>query len=253
MIPKILIQFWHDPSSLPEIISHAMEATKEQNRDYKYIFADDEFMYKFISARYQDSVLQLYRHNRIPASRADLARLMLLYEYGGFYVDASMELTGSLDQFNGSGTDLFIVLRDDAERHKANPKKANAINGFIGVKPKSDFIKWCIERVIRNLVTGENNQKVNISTGPNIINQALIEMSEMMCVKKVGMKELLNDFLIYRRVAGVSNKWTSIQRDGIINPDVYKSSGRRFEKLMTFKNFAFHFSFSLLPTKKFED
>jgi mannosyltransferase OCH1-like enzyme len=43
-----------------------------------------------IAARYSTEILALYESNQVPASRSDMARLMLLYAFGGFYVDAAM-------------------------------------------------------------------------------------------------------------------------------------------------------------------
>ena len=97
MIEKNLIQFWHDKNKIPSQIDEAIKTTKKNNLDYNVLLVDDSYMYDFISKHYNRSILRLYEFNLIPASRSDIARLMLLYEFGGVYVDASIELQDSLD------------------------------------------------------------------------------------------------------------------------------------------------------------
>lgn len=249
MIPRNIIQYWHDFNNIPKNISEAMTVTKNNNRNYSIIRADDKVMSKFIKAHYHELVLELYEKNRIPASRSDIARLMLLYEYGGFYIDASMELQRNLDELRDDTSKVILVLRDDAGIYKKCPERAHVINGFIAVPEKSEVIKWCIDEIISNMLSGKHNKRVNFATGPNIINQALVQYEELN-IKKLKLTTLVNNFYIYRRVLGVNNSWVYSQFDGIIDPVVYKKSTQHYRKLWFFKRMAIHFSFDFLFLKK---
>ena len=249
MIPKVLIQFWHDYEDIPDVVTKAMAVTHSNHDDYKIIKADDDFMYDFIKNHYSEALLNLYKRNRIPASRADISRLLLLYAYGGFYLDATMEFTGTLNKFIDNVSDVILVLRDDVSGYKKAPLKAHAINGILGVPVKSPFIKWCIQRVIRHLISGEHNKRVAIATGPAVINQALEKFEDTYKIKKLSFTSLSKDFLIHRRVSGVTNEWSYLQRDGFIEPSYYHQNGKQFEKSWIFRNIMFHISFNCLYVK----
>ena len=204
MIPNRIIQFWDKPETLPSVLRNSMDVTRKNNPIAEIIVADDAFMQKFIASKYNKSILHLYNLIRIPASKADLVRLMLLYEYGGFYLDVSMELRRPISELVDDQVDLLLVKRDDNPRYKDDMKSAHVINGIIGALPKSAFIQWCIQRVFRNLINDDLNKSVNIATGPRVINQALPRFEKQLTIRKLSFTRLQEYFLSYRRAASVS-------------------------------------------------
>ncbi|MCK5896397.1 MAG: hypothetical protein KAG20_06300 [Cocleimonas sp.] len=249
MIPNHIIQYWDNPETLPDVLKKSMEVTRKNNAEAKIIVADDRFMQQFIATKYNASVLCLYNLIRIPASKADLARLMLLYEYGGFYLDVSMALQRAVVELIDESVDLILVKRDDNPRYKNDKKNAHVINGIIGVVPKSAFIQWCIQRVFRNLINDDLNKSVNIATGPRVLNQALPHFEAHLMIKKLSFSALQKDFLSYQRAAGISNKWTQLQQYGNIDPAYYQVNAKRYEKTRVFGKRFFHISFSMLSLK----
>lgn len=248
MIPKKLIQFWHDPETLPEVLADAMELTRKTHQDFEIIQANDEFMYQFIGHRYSPAILSLYQMNKIPSSRSDIARLMLLYEYGGVYVDASMEFTESFGNLINDTADIILIL-SGMPRYDHCPEKAHVINGIMAAPAKSEFIRHCLKSIFNYLISGSQNHHVNIATGPDIINSALRRFEQNLNVKKIRWQDLQKGFVKRRSVPGVSNTWPTLQRDGIIDPEFYKQNARHYEKSWILKNKLFHFSFSMLSTK----
>ena len=245
MIPRNIIQFWHDLSHVPKAIKGAMTTTKANNRNYKIISADDAYMQEFIKQHYSESALQLYNLNRIAASRSDIARLMLLYEYGGFYIDAAMELKKSLDEIHNDQDDLILVQRDDSPIYANCPQHAHCINGFIGAPRKSKFIRHCIDQIFINLLHGNFNKNVFSATGPQVINSTLTQLRTPH-TKKLSFSSMQNNFFVYRRVTGLSNAWVCSQHAGIIPTDTYDKGMKQFQKTLFLKRIAFQFSFSFL-------
>ena len=88
-IPNNLIQFWHDKSNLPEPFKESHARTMRTYSGFHEIFADDAIAADLMK---QDApyLSEFYEHNRIPSSRGDMARLVLLYRYGGLMIDMSM-------------------------------------------------------------------------------------------------------------------------------------------------------------------
>jgi mannosyltransferase OCH1-like enzyme len=246
MIPKNLIQFWHDRNVLPVEIGSAMRLTRDNNPGFRVIEADDSFMRLFIRRHYGKSIARLYDLNSIPASRSDMARLMLLYEYGGIYVDASIELKRDISQILSNSVDLVVLKRDDLPIYSRCRDKAHAANGILAAPEKSKFIKRCLERVLSNLITGDANKYVNIATGPLVISQVIDEFGDQLKIKALSYSETLDNLFSLKRVKNVNNSWTCSQKDGILQPDLYLRKGKRIRKFFFFKQFAFQISVSFL-------
>ncbi|POZ51853.1 glycosyltransferase family 32 protein [Methylovulum psychrotolerans] len=216
IIPKKIIQFWHSFPVLPDVYQQAMAANKANNPDFETLYVNDEFMLNLIKDKFTPCLLDLYKANKIAASRSDMARLILLYEYGGFYLDAALQLNASLNAFIGLQAEILLLQRDDMPRYQDCPDKAHVWNGMIGAKPQSEFIKRCIETQIRNLLGGDYNYDVRAATGPVVINR-MIDASPDFPLKKLSFKTLKNGFLSHIRIAGLANSWIPLQEKGIID------------------------------------
>jgi FkbM family methyltransferase len=75
--------------------------------------------------------------------KADVARLELLYEHGGIYLDIDMIIVRPFHEIFASGHSFYI----SEEREGANGRGSGAlINAFLAAKPKNEFIKlWLNE------------------------------------------------------------------------------------------------------------
>jgi len=75
--------------------------------------------------------------------KADVARLELLYEHGGVYLDIDMLIVRPFHEVFASGHSFYI----SEEREGANGRGSGAlINAFLAAKPKNEFIKlWLNE------------------------------------------------------------------------------------------------------------
>lgn len=224
-IPKHIIQFWHDQTSLPLALKVAVDTTRQNNKDYDIIFADDISTQNLIEHKYGNHLLGLYNSIQIPACRSDLARLLWLHEYGGLYLDVSMEIQKPLKSFMDLQCEILLVQRDDIDKYRETPEKAHVINGIIGAVPNNDFIYRCFKGAVQNLMNGIYNFSVSQATGPMHINCVLKSWeSKQDIVKKLSFSRLINSgHITYRRVPGVSNSWLQAQKNGIIDLSTLQS------------------------------
>ncbi len=219
-IPKNLILFWHNQNEIPDKINEAIQKTKAINTDYNVIFADDNYMIKFIKEKYDKDILDLYQAIKIPAARSDLARLMLLYEYGGIYLDAAMETCKSIDTIIINNPDLILVRRDDFPRYLECKDQAHFTNSIIGTIPKLDFLKDAILLIINHLKYRKYNN-VWYSTGPYALNFLFNKYQPISQINTLYFSQLNGDFFVYKRVSGVSNEWVKQQIEGIVDSSYY--------------------------------
>lgn len=222
LIPRRIILFFHDKMLIPEIYNEAFSVTKRANSLCEIIYADDVYLNDFIVSKYSKDILKIYNLNRIPASRSDLARLLLLFEYGGFYIDVSMEVRKPLKLTLDSETEVLLVRRDDAKRYSNDPKKAHVINGIIGAKPKSKYIEQCIDLALMHLKNGLYNKNVWRATGPFVLNEVLSTFNQQEKIKIVNFTDLLKTTINYRRPKESANTWMKQQETGIIDPNYYQ-------------------------------
>lgn len=227
-IPKNIILFFHDHLLIPEIYHHALNITKKANKFCKFIHADDAYVEGFIKDRYSENILKLYRLNRVPASRSDLARLFLLFEYGGFYIDSSMEIRKPLKDILEVDTEVLLVRRDDAKRYQDNPEGAHVINGIIAAKPKSKYVERCLELALMHVSSGMYNTNVWKATGPFVLNQILKKDYGDEKVKIVNFTDLLSTTVSYKRPSEQANLWLKQQELGIIDSCFYKDKNNKF-------------------------
>lgn len=108
-------QYWQDIKSNPRVRIHKMDAPQFYDG-----FELKHFQYK-----------------------ADVARLELLYEHGGVYLDIDMIIVRSFHEIFASGHSFYI----SEEREGSNGRGSGAlINAFLAAKPKNEFIKlWLNE------------------------------------------------------------------------------------------------------------
>jgi len=228
-IPKNLIFFWDNKQSAPEKVSQTIAKNIELNPDYNIIYADDEYMYEFIQSRYNQEILDLYRLNKIPASRSDIARLMLLYEYGGIYLDATMEVNKSLNNIIGNEEEIVLVRADDFPIYTDFPEKAEFLNGFIGAIPRCEFIGEIISKVIYNLRYGKYNNLVGFATGPYNF-YALWHRYEGTCqISSLSCSQLKESFLIDHQIPNISHSWFDQQKQGVIDKSYYSKNKKFWE------------------------
>lgn len=125
MIPKIIHYCWFGNNPLPDKVEKCIESWKKYCPDYE-IMRWDESNYNYQKKQY---ISDAYK-NKKWAFVADYARLDVVYQYGGIYLDTDVELIGNLDTLLTNHVFLSI------EKYS---KVINTGLGF-GAEPKAEEI-----------------------------------------------------------------------------------------------------------------
>lgn len=99
-IPRIVHQTYRAWDALAPEIQDAIAGLRARNSGWDYRFYDDAAMVEFVRSVYGPAVLaRLLRIDpRYGAARADLFRYLLLYHYGGVYLDIKSTALRPLDE-----------------------------------------------------------------------------------------------------------------------------------------------------------
>lgn len=92
MIPKIIHYFWFGMNPIPAEHKKYMETWKQYCPDYE-IKLWNEKNYDIRQNQYMEQAYKVGKYGFVP----DYARLDIIYQYGGFYLDTDVELLKSLD------------------------------------------------------------------------------------------------------------------------------------------------------------
>jgi Capsular polysaccharide synthesis protein len=91
-IPKTIWTYWVD-EDLPELVQKCINSWRKYNPDYDIRILNKDT----VSSWVPELKLNELKHNDKPARESDFVRLSVLSKYGGFWVDASMGMTKSLN------------------------------------------------------------------------------------------------------------------------------------------------------------
>ena len=218
-IPDRLIQFWHDKEAIPEPYLEAMQNNETYTTNVEKLFVDDLFMTEFLK---NDVYLsEIYQRLHVESIRSDIARLVLLYEFGGFYMDMSMKLNTPLDAIVDQKNDIALLQRDDQPRYAKYPEQAHIGAMFMAAAPKSPFIACCLAQLIDTIVGGHHNHHILFAATKytdDTYNRYLDTKKNDLQIQLLSFKQLKQHNLTHLRIPGLQNSWKAHEVEGIFKP-----------------------------------
>ncbi|MDE1892473.1 MAG: glycosyl transferase [Betaproteobacteria bacterium] len=129
MIPKKLHLCWLSGEPFPPLIQHCLDSWKKYLPDYEVVVWD----LQRIDLKEIPWAREAFEHRKY-AFAADYIRLYALYEMGGIYLDADVEVTRSFDDLLNQGSFMGYESSGDLEP------------AVIGAHPGMQWIRKCLER-----------------------------------------------------------------------------------------------------------
>jgi inositol phosphorylceramide mannosyltransferase catalytic subunit len=178
-IPKIIHQLWlQSEKYAPELFKKYTEKTKELNSNFTYIFWDESKILELIkdNTKYMKTYYAFtYMHQKI-----DYARYIILYTYGGIFIDMDAYTIKKLDSLYELVDKYDVVLSylplNILEATVACGKKKCVNNGIILSKPKTDFMRLVINFITNNYECGSFTSQVSCitnTTGPVFLDKMI--------------------------------------------------------------------------------
>ncbi len=143
-IPKIIHQIWSEKyTPLPDSLKELTESWKEFHPDWKYILWNDEMISDFLQNKYPH-YLDIYKKFPHDVQRWDAIRFLIIYEYGGLYIDVDYWCLKNVESL----LKRDCCLAQEPSTHLIfYPGKKTITNAFIGAIPKVHFLKRLVQKV----------------------------------------------------------------------------------------------------------
>ena len=161
MIPKIIHQIWIGPKPAP---TNLMNSWKNKHPDFEYILWNEEELYR---RKFNSSCME--QLNAIPEinGKADIIRWEILYEYGGYFVDADSICIEPFDEYFAKSV-AFATYENE------NVRTGLIATGTMGFIPKHplcrDIIQWIKSSESLKLI---KETRAWYSVGPGLLTKML--------------------------------------------------------------------------------
>ena len=155
-IPKIIHQIWiQGYDALPDDLKEKNMLIKKHNPYYRVIVWDETKILELLE--YYPEVQKLYQDIprlkgiiKVMQSKSDVARLIILKHYGGFYMDIDYSCPLSLDTIHDN-TDQLIVVDSEYQFYKYIPVKYHPKYGasFWGIIPNHPALVDLLQELVK--------------------------------------------------------------------------------------------------------
>jgi hypothetical protein len=132
------------PDEFPEFHNLCYKQIKQLYPDEEYHLSSGEELEKIIQDNFHRDVFTAYKKLKPYACKADLARLCLLYLYGGLYIDLNLYFINTIPHLNELE---FFAFRDQSKMSK---QSWAVQNGIMYSLPKSKVVKNAIDLIVKH-------------------------------------------------------------------------------------------------------
>jgi mannosyltransferase OCH1-like enzyme len=167
MIPKIIHQLWDEcENPLPDFFRHLSKTWKEHHPDWQYEFWDGDRMKVFVKNNYSHLV-DIYSNYKYNVQRWDLIRYLILYKFGGMYIDFDFECLESFDNYISEEEKCYFAIEPEEHCFWAG-KDFYFSNALMIAPPGHPFLEMVITHLHTTSITytGNKLRDVVASTGP---------------------------------------------------------------------------------------
>jgi len=140
--------------------THAKEYLNfiELNEDLQFWFFDDNSQDEWMEAHFLNHpIYKIYRGIRFRASKSDVFRLCLLYEYGGIYTGINRVFEGSLSQLYSEADGILISFEDNSfVRQNVSIRIAdefrnlNVVQHTLFAPAKHEILRMALEAIVNH-------------------------------------------------------------------------------------------------------
>jgi mannosyltransferase OCH1-like enzyme len=179
MIPKNIFQSWYT-TELHPLIRDKINKFLNMNKDYKYYFYTDSDMDNFVKLNYPGEIFDCYNRLNIIVAKVDFWRYLVLYKYGGIYLDMDSSIEKPLDDLIKSDDEAIITC-------EGNPYYVQWALIFNKEHP---ILKRTIDLIVDNIKNNKYPNDIHKMTGPYVYSNAVNSIHNELFNKDIDRSEV---------------------------------------------------------------
>lgn len=156
MIPKVVYQSWHTRNFHP-IVEEKLQAMRDLNPDYEFKLFTDEEMDSFVNTEFPGEIADCYNRLNIIVAKVDFWRYLILYKYGGIYLDIDSDILRPFHEWIKE-TDEAII--------SAEQNDLKFLQWALVFSKGHPILKRTIDAVVRNIKENKFPNDICKMTGP---------------------------------------------------------------------------------------
>lgn len=162
-ISKYVFQSWKTRNLPPELMRHRAEMIA-LNPDYQYELYTDDEMNQFVQQNYSGIIADCYNRLNIMVARVDFWRYLVLYKFGGIYLDMDSEIARPLGD---------LIQPDDRAIITMEGNPYFFVQWCMMFEAGHPILKSVIDVVIENITTNRYPNDVHKMTGPTAFTEGI--------------------------------------------------------------------------------
>ena len=166
MIEKNIFQSWHTLELHP-VIQKRINFFKNLNPDYSYHLYTDNDMDEFVNDHFSGEIAECYNKLNIIVAKVDFWRYLILYEYGGVYLDMDSNIDKSLNELITSTDEAIITAENNPGLY---------VQWALIFSKGHPILKKTIDLIIDNIKNNSFPNDIHKMTGPTVYSRAINEV-----------------------------------------------------------------------------
>lgn len=204
MIPKNIFQSWYTINLDPAIQSK-IDTFKSLNPNYNHKIYTDEEIDSFVNENYKGEIADCYNRLNIIVAKVDFWRYLVLYKYGGIYIDMDSCINISLDTFIKEEDEAIITSEDN---------KILYVQWALIFNKNHPILEKTIEMIVQNIKDNKYPNDIHKMTGPYIYTEAINSFHESLFNEKMNQNNIDSNTDITYKKNNISYRIYGIDYNG---------------------------------------
>lgn len=163
MIEKNVFQTWHT-RDLPVKIQKRIDIWRKLNPDYKYHLFLDAEIDAFVHDHFPGAISEAYDRLNIIVAKTDFWRYLVLYKYGGVYLDIDSCINRPLNT---------LIRETDEAIITAEKNPSMFVQWCLIFKSGHPILKRAIDLTVENIMENRYPDDIIRMTGPGVFSDAI--------------------------------------------------------------------------------
>lgn len=164
MIPKVVYQTWYT-RDFPPVIQEKRDTMMKMNPDYTFVLYTDEEIDTFVNENFPGEIADSYNQLNIIVAKADFWRYLILYKYGGIYLDIDSSIERPLSE---------LIVEDDQAILSAEQNDFIFVQWALFFQKEHPILKRTIDFVVENIQKNLFPNDICKMTGPVVYTKGIL-------------------------------------------------------------------------------